>query len=313
MVVEGPPRGTVQDRVGARLRGLDPQLLSGQGVARLVDAAAHCGDEGLRRAHAAGQEHGMGVEEVDHARERLAQVGAGGADDGGRLGLGVAGQRQDVRGGLDIRPSALAHLADEACAAGDGLEAAGVSAGARDVAAAVDARVRDIACRTRGPSVDVAVHDDAAADGRASLDGDAVAVRAELRAVLAECGEVRVVVDGNRHAVAAPHVVGDTEAGPPGHARRLRDGSAVDVDRARKADADRMDRGVPRELVEDITHGVERGLGAVREGDRDGTRLTQLAAERVCADAGVAASEVDRQHDPRTLVDAQKPWTPTAA
>ena len=153
----------------------------------------------------------------------------------------------------------------------------------------------------------LAGHDDAAADGGAGLDGDAVSRRAELGPVFAECGEVRVVVDQCGHAEELLQVLSDAESRPTGHARGLIDGASADVDGAGQSDADGMESLVAGELAQYGRDGVQGGGGAFCEVDVEAAHVLQLTTDSVSADARVSAAEVDREDDTRLWRDAQHP------
>ena len=108
-------------------------------------------------------------------------------------------------------------------AAGDGLEAARVAAAADDVVVAGHADVPDVAGGALRAPVHAAVGDDPAADPRADHHVQQVVDVPPIGPVLAQRGQVDVVVDERRDVVVRREPARDREAVPAGqHARRDR-------------------------------------------------------------------------------------------
>src|SRR5690606_778568 len=108
--------------------------------------------------------------------------------------------------------------------------------------------------------------DDAAADTGGGLDEQQVLRVGPGGEVLAEGHDVDVVVHQHRHGDAAADVLGDVEAVPAGHDRRVDRASGGVLDRAGEADADAQEVGLgPPRLVEELAssldHPVQDGLG----------------------------------------------------
>ena len=196
-------------------------------------------------------------------------MGAGGAHERRGRGVAVAGEREHGRG-IGHVAAEFAHLPDQAGAACDGLEAAAVAARARFVEGRVDLCVGDVAGGGGGAAVDLAAHDNAAADGRACLHGDAVFVGGEPPVVFAERHEVGVVVDDDGGAEEFGEPVAHAVPLPAGHARWLVDTAGFEPDGAGQRDAGGPDVAPGGEFGAAVGDAAQRVFGAAGDVDRDG-------------------------------------------
>src|SRR5688572_19219254 len=173
----------------------------------------------------AAEDHDARVEEVDAAREDLAERPPGLAHDADRLGVAGADELHDAAAALGGVAGGGEPLGQRV-AAGDRLQAADVPAAADHVLVVADDDVADVARRAVRAAVDLAPGDDAAADAGADLDVEEVRDVAPVGPVLAEGHDVDVVVDEDRQrAEAVGEPARDGEPVPAGHDRRA-DGPA---------------------------------------------------------------------------------------
>ena len=110
------------------------------------------------------------VEEVDGARQHLAQRPAGIANHADRAGMTAADETDDVATAGHVL-ARRGESVGECLTAGDCLQAADVPASADHVLAVRDLDVADVPRRSAGASVDVPVRNDAATDPGSSLHG----------------------------------------------------------------------------------------------------------------------------------------------
>src|SRR4051812_10105825 len=237
-VLDHHDRGSDHTGAVAQLARHDPQVARGHRQRPADRHLAHAREQLLMRVGDVAADHDRArVEEVDRAREHLAEIAAGVADqlDGERLA--GAHERDDVAAGPGLEPGPGETFGERA-AAGDGFQAARVAAAADDVVVPGDPDVADVAGGALGAAVDVAVGDDAAADAGADLDEEQVLDVAPVRPVLAEGHDIDVVVDEYGRVVVGGEPAWDRVAVPAGHDRRRHRLPARERDRPRNADAD---------------------------------------------------------------------------
>ena len=210
------------DHAGAvpELRRDDPQIARGKRKRPLEDDLAQAGEEVLVNVAKVAAEHDDArVEEVNAARQDIAERATGGAHRPDGVDVAIPHELDDIAAALGGVPR-CGQLLRQRASAGDRLQAARVAASADDVFVAADDHVADVARGALRSSVDLAVYNDAASDPGSDLDVEEVLHLRPMSPVLAERHDVDVVVDEHTDVAVAPREPSrDPETVPARHDR----------------------------------------------------------------------------------------------
>ncbi len=174
----------------------------------------------------------------------------------------------------------------------------------------VDHDVADVARGALGAAVDPAVRHDPAADAGADLDVEQVLDVAPVGPVLAQGHDVDVVVDEDRRAgVALGEPVGDREAVPAGHDRRVDRLPAAKATGPGMPTPIRARRRRAPALAEQL-RGSGRGRAEDRSGPSRDVDVERQLGERPAGQVGDGESRVGRaqvggEDDARLVVEGE--------